>query len=221
MSTLTAHLDDDLLSAYVDGELPERRVAEAEDHLAHCPSCKARLDGLARVVGRLHRLERAAPPPLLAERVARHVALVDRERSLVERLEARLNVGSLDSPIVLAFAVVLALAVIAYAFTAAVERSGDGGTRFGLAEPESAAGLVASVEVTEIAGHELVRQDGVWIEVMALDASWEPVAHERVAADGEAGRELLERQPWAAELIAGGAAGVVLRDGERWVGVYR
>ena len=219
MSAQTAHLSDDLLSAYVDRELPERRVAEAEEHLADCPGCRARLAGLDRVVGRLRRLERAAPPPLLAERVARHVRVADREGGLVERLESRLSVGPLDSPLFLAFAVVVALAVIAYAFSAAVERR-DGGTRFGLADPESAANLIASVEVTEVAGRELVRQEGVWIEVMALDADWEPAVHERLALDSDEGRVLAAAHPWAAELLADGAAGVVFHDGERRVGLY-
>jgi hypothetical protein len=59
------HLDDELLSAHLDGEAPE-----AADHLAACADCRARFDALAAAA----RLVGTPPVPLHADAVDAAVA---------------------------------------------------------------------------------------------------------------------------------------------------
>lgn len=226
MTAHALHVDDDLLSAYLDGELPARQTEQVEEHLAACPGCRTRLDGLRRVVGALGRLERAAPPQVLAQRVERRVALAGRQAGLFERLEGNLRGLSLDSPMVVTFAVVLALATMVYMVAHGVARqtqTGDDATAVRPAEP-----VRGSIAVTEIGGRAMVRRGDAWVEVDALGEL--PRA---VPLDSDAGRELAGRHPWAAGLLAtegdgdGEAAGtvgaeaVIFRDGGEVVSLCR
>jgi anti-sigma factor RsiW len=52
---------DDLLSEYLDGELPVRAAAEVEVHLATCPGCARFAEELAATITALHRLRQAGP----------------------------------------------------------------------------------------------------------------------------------------------------------------
>jgi hypothetical protein len=112
-----AHLDPDLLSAFLDRALPAREQARVEDHLAHCPGCRADLDGLARAVDALARLERAAPPPSLALRVERRAAVQSARRGRFQEVEARLSTFAPQSPLLVAFTMTIALATILYLYT--------------------------------------------------------------------------------------------------------
>lgn len=117
MTVHAAHLDPDLLSAFLDRALPAHEQARVEDHLAHCPGCRARLDGLARAVDALARLERAAPPPSLAQRVERRAAVESARRGGFQDVEARLSTFAPQSPLLVAFTVTIALATILYLYT--------------------------------------------------------------------------------------------------------
>lgn len=214
MTAQAAHLDHDLLSAYLDRELPAREAVRVEDHLAACPGCRADLDGLARVVGALGRLERTAPPSTLAQHVARRVALERASPGLVEAVETRLSTFGPQSPLLVAFTVTIALAVILflYAQWAATPRRGDVSLR--PAPAEAARPLLERVEGRRVGGRDFVLRDGAWREAAALDA--EPTR--TVAAGSEEATELLARHPWLAELAAEGR-GVVFRDGEDVVAI--
>lgn len=223
------HLDDDLLSAYLDGELPERQAETVESHLTDCPGCRARLDGLRRVVHALGRLERAAPPQVLAQRVERRIALAEGQSGLFERLESNLRGLSLESPMVVTFAVVLALATMVYLVSHGVARQ-QGDAAAPTAQP--AEPVRGSIAVTQVDGHSLVRRGNAWVEVAALGEIARPVP-----LDSEAGRELAGRHPWAAGLLglavegsaheampvdaSGDAEAVVLRDGDGVVNLCR
>lgn len=87
MTALGIHATTDLLSAYLDGELPAGDGERVEAHLGRCPSCRAELDSLRRVVDTLRRLDRAAPPPALEQHVARRIALEGRRTGLLARFE--------------------------------------------------------------------------------------------------------------------------------------
>lgn len=123
---MTAHASAEILSAYLDRELPAPKVDRLEEHLEDCPRCRAHLDSLTRVVGHLQRLERTAPPPILADRVARRVNL-ERARvvgrgGMVERIESKLGRVPVQSSILSTFSLVFALAAILYLFALAVEQ---------------------------------------------------------------------------------------------------
>lgn len=70
MTTMTSHLDEGMLLAYVDGELPAAERAETERHLDACEACRAELGALssasralADALGLLdHRVPQTAPP---------------------------------------------------------------------------------------------------------------------------------------------------------------
>jgi anti-sigma factor RsiW len=190
-----AHPSDELLSAYLDGELAERQVETVEDHLAACPGCRTRLDGLRRVVRALGRLERAAPPQVLQQRVERRVALAGRQAGFLERLEDGLRGLSLESPMVVTFAVVLTLVTMVYVVSSGVARlQGDGAPASGAAR--SGEPLVGTVVVRQVAGRDLVRRGDAWVEVDALGE-----AVRSVPLDSEAGRDLAQRHPWVARLL--------------------
>lgn len=50
---MTCRLYEEQLSSYLDGELPAARMARLEAHLKTCPHCRAELDALGGIAGRL------------------------------------------------------------------------------------------------------------------------------------------------------------------------
>lgn len=212
MSAQAVHLDRDLLSAYLDRELPAREAARVEEHLLGCPGCRAELDGLARVVGALGRLERAAPPSSLAQHVERRVALEVDRRGLLADVERRLSTFSPQSPLLVAFTVTIALAVILYLFSVWASTPQRGDVSLRPATPEDARSLLDRVEGRRLGGRELVRRGDEWREVSALGVEPERT----VDVGSEEAAELIARHPWLEELVAEGAA-VVFRDGDEVV----
>lgn len=194
MNTRAIHPDEELLSCYLDGELSRRQAATVEDHLEHCAGCRAELDGLRRVARSLGRLERASPPPLLAARVQRRVALTEREQGLLDRLESRLRVPRFDSPLLVMFVLVMALAVIVFLFTQQVarqqEQAGDVSIR--MANPEDVEELLRTVEGLRLDGRELVHCGAGWCQVGTEEAE---VEARRSASDGSP-------EAWYAVLLA-------------------
>ncbi|MGQ9625309.1 MAG: anti-sigma factor family protein [Anaerolineae bacterium] len=53
---------EDMLSAYIDGELSPEQVAQVEEHLRDCPRCAWHLETLRRTVELLRELPIALPP---------------------------------------------------------------------------------------------------------------------------------------------------------------
>lgn len=76
-----AHLDEDALSAFVEGRLGERESAPIISHLVSCNSCRRFTAELARLESELGPDEQSAPPPVeepgrirsLLDRLASHV----------------------------------------------------------------------------------------------------------------------------------------------------
>jgi hypothetical protein len=202
-----AHLDPDLLSAYLDRELPARERARVEDHLADCPGCRARLDGLDRAVRALARLERAAPPPTLAQRVERRAAVESARPGLLAGLEARLSTVDPQSPLLVAFTVTIALAVILYLFTLWAASPPRGDVSLRPAPADAARPLLERVEGRPLGGREFVRRGEEWREVAVLGA----VPERPIEAGSDAAADLLARHPWLAELADEGRT-VVFRD---------
>ncbi len=197
------HATADELSAYLDRELPSGSSEQIEEHLETCDACLQHLESMRRVVHHLRHLERMAPPPTLGQVVARRVAL-DRDREgMLDRLESGLDVTQRQSPFLVLFGVVIALATIVLLFAQALDRS-----RFipVLFQDPAPAAAPASPERQELAGRLLVRSGEVWIE-----EGIEQAAVRRVVELGSpAARELLSRHPELNEL-AQLQAPVVLR----------
>ena len=61
----------ELLSDYLEDELPAQERARVQAHLSTCPECVAYLEQLRATIGTLGRLrEQDVPPPLLARLLA-------------------------------------------------------------------------------------------------------------------------------------------------------
>ena len=113
----------EMLSAYLDGELPEDETTQVEQMLENDPDLRSELAGLRSISTGLGHLERLAPPPTLGQDVARRIALAGEKRSLLDRIEGGLSGAPSQSNIFLMFAVVLALATIMYFFSHGLERN--------------------------------------------------------------------------------------------------
>jgi anti-sigma factor RsiW len=61
------------LSAFVDGDLPERARARVIRHIRECPECRAALRGLERMLERLRALPASPPDEGRAADIARAV----------------------------------------------------------------------------------------------------------------------------------------------------
>ncbi len=216
------HGDWDLFSAYVDGELADDARRAVEAHVAACPGCRAELDGLRRVASRLRSLERAAPPPVLAEQVARRVAVAARRPGLVVRIEEALRRLPVESSSLMLFGVIVALAAITALFVAGVEeagspdRAGRQGTESaapaaaGHADPadrSSGAGLTITTAVVH--GRTFDRDGGLWRERHLGPEAGERAR--RVSVDDPLVRVLLDEEPRLRDLLAG-SEGVLLED---------
>ena len=210
------HEDWDLFSAYVDGELAAEERRAVEDHLAACPGCRAELDGLRRVASRLRSLERSAPPPLLADRVARRVAVAARQPGLVVRIEDALRRLPVESATLMVFGVIVALTAITALFVAGVEEA-EHATQdrppaavAGAATSRAGAGGDLRITTAVVHGRVFDRDGGLWRE-RHLEAGAGETAP-RFGADDPAVRELLASQPRLRDLLAG-SDGIVLEDG--------
>lgn len=215
------HGDWDRFSAYLDGELPsdERRAVEA--HVAACPGCRAELDGLRRVASRLRSLERTAPPPLLADQVARRVAVAARQPGLVVRIEDALRRLPVESSTLMFFGVVVALSAIAALFVSGVEdadrvRSTAAGTV--QSATDTGGGTVAAtvgsdedlrVTTAVVHGRVFDRDGALWRERHLEPGNGDQAR--RLSADDPAIQELLEEAPRLRDLLVG-SEGVLLED---------
>jgi len=71
---MNRHEEEDLLSAYMDGELPAADHARVETHLAFCPSCGVALEGLRAVKGRLGAVRRIPIPAAVLVKLEHRVS---------------------------------------------------------------------------------------------------------------------------------------------------
>lgn len=212
---MSVHVTAERMSAYLDRELPVAEVRQLERHLDGCPRCREHLESLRRVVGQLQRLERMAPPPLLAGEVARRVALEGCPRSLVEQLESRLPKRALESSTLTTFALVLALATIGFLFVDTVEKIERKKIPVVVASPQASADFSRDHELrtgqrVEAAQRTFVLRDEVWRQEGLEEAEPELTVE---TTSGEA-ENLFARYPDLAALLEDGRP-VVLEEGGR------
>jgi anti-sigma factor RsiW len=204
------HVAAEILSAYLDAELPEPEARRVTGHVADCPSCRAHLEGLAAVAAKLQSLERLAPPPTLVVEVARQMTVARERDRLGTRLRARMETWRLEPTVGLAFALVVALALIVFGFFHNLQRWGQGTIPVlfvdrleAEGEPaDEASQEIAAVaegphgaEVVELAGRALVETPEGWRQ---LDVEGAPARV--LTLEGEPWRELLVLHPELGEL---------------------
>jgi negative regulator of sigma E activity len=76
---LNHHPTTEVLSTYLDGELPALEATTLQAHLAACPDCAARLQALQATAAALRALERPVVPLAVTQRLRRQLA-AERER---------------------------------------------------------------------------------------------------------------------------------------------
>lgn len=120
---MSSHATAELLSAYLDQELPEEEVEVLKSHLDHCHECHGRLQSLTTVVSSLRHLEPMAPPPTLDLAVARRIALAGEKKGLIDRFEDGLEAFQRQSSVMIWFCMVIALVLIVFFFLNTLVRS--------------------------------------------------------------------------------------------------
>ncbi len=158
---MSPHVSVEQLSSYLDAELARRERDDLERHLDDCSSCRHRLEGLRRVVARLHRLEQQAPPADLASLVERRVAAEADRAGLRAQLERTVRTVFVQPSLTPVFGLVVALALILYLFSFAVARDRATGTRLVVPSAESSP---SRQTVRMIEGRDFLRVDAVWVE---------------------------------------------------------
>jgi anti-sigma factor RsiW len=101
--------DDLLLSAYLDGEVPEKYVSEIEDSIETDPGTRARLDALKALRDKLH----AVPVPAMEERMVLAYASIARRASVNPRSPVGFRWKQIQLPLPAVAAAAVALVAIA------------------------------------------------------------------------------------------------------------
>jgi hypothetical protein len=208
---MNRHINNEMLSAYLDYEVPLPMRRNLEAHLSGCEECRARLDSLQTVVGGLGRVARAVPPPALASRIRYQVEAEAVPTSSFQSFKGLLlglplRAGfELRTHFTMALGLVLCLFLVGHGFEAE--------HRERLSQPEVTVyfgddmGPNPYLVTTEFAGRTFFLNDSkVWVEE-GLDAS-QTKAH--IDARSPEGRALLHRFEIPGSLFADGSR-VVLR----------
>ena len=209
---MTAHLEVEVLSSYLDRELSHREENRVNTHLERCADCRATLAGLGRVVGRLQTLERQEPPAHLGNQLHRLAALEAARPGLFDRLERGVGKIPLQSSIVPVFAIVVALILIIYMLSWGVHRQATGRIPVHLEPPAGTASSIEPPPDQQVGGRTFSFVDGVWIEAGLApidDAEAMSVADPRVQSG-------LAQTPAMREIVSLGNR-VRLRMGDRVV----
>lgn len=165
----TRHPDVELLSAYLDDEVPLVEARALESHLQTCLACRGKLRELRGVVHQLSGLERPAPPPWLLTQVRREV-LDKKPESVWRRLGAAFLQLPFATPLASAFSVVFSAGSLLLLFSLIGGNLGqDGLTRLAtypgpVEELKSDPNFVLIETTSEVAGRTFVRQEDrdVW-----------------------------------------------------------
>jgi anti-sigma factor RsiW len=213
VTALNPHAPTELLSAYLDGELPAGDGLRVEEHLALCPSCRAELASLHRVIDSLRRLERTAPPPALAQHVQRRIALAAPRATALGRFEDELARLRPLISIFMPFAVVVALAAILYFFASTLDRLENRGPALVIPTPEAARAYrepgTDTPERREAGGRTFVRTAGAWHQ---LDLP--PASPREIPPGSPEAAALLAAHPWLGDLLADGESVTFVLENE-------
>ncbi len=211
----SSHATVELLSAYLDRQLFEPEASRLEAHIDQCEDCHVRLEGLRKVVANLRRLESLDPPADLEHSVARRIALAGEPQSFLDRLESQLSIFNRQSSILPMLGVVLALCVIIYLFSVALERSQSGLLPVSFGDP--AASAAAAGDRRQLAGRVLVlrpaagqAEEEAWVE----EGVSRETVRRRVELDSIAGERLAAEHPELHDLAELTAPAVIALDGE-------
>ncbi|HVT59782.1 MAG TPA: zf-HC2 domain-containing protein [Thermoanaerobaculia bacterium] len=216
---MSHHISSKTLSVYVDGELADGAARAVAAHVEQCGDCRSRLESTRRLVAGLRRLERAAPPPLLAETVRRRAAQTPLG-GWPSRLLRRLSGAELplrpSFGTAMAMGLALLLSVLLVEHSPALRSGSRPGPFHAGLRPELGpefrviegfgAPAVLPETTSQVAGREFVLSNDVWVQ-RGVDGS---ELQARVHVGSPEGRELLAKFSDLGVLLADGSR-VVLR----------
>ncbi|MGH9382324.1 MAG: anti-sigma factor family protein [Thermoanaerobaculia bacterium] len=113
---MTRHAELIELSSYLDGELHDELRHELEAHVRSCASCRQRLAGLERTVGRLREVGRESPPGRLASQIHHRLIVEHRRPGRLQAIERWLAEWRPTPALIASAALVVALAAILQIF---------------------------------------------------------------------------------------------------------
>lgn len=201
---MSAHAEVEHLSALLDGELGGAERAEVDGHLAACPECRNRLEGLRAAADALAILGPVAAPRTLGRGLVRRTLAGVPARGLGFDRRGSRRWAALDPswwPVLALLALICGVgALIAPPDPAAVPRE----------RPIATAAALEGAPVA-IVGDRIFRRDGrVWREV----ENGELPGGARHATPEEV-RAQTDELPGLARLLAGADAVELVRGGER------
>ncbi|HKV09790.1 MAG TPA: zf-HC2 domain-containing protein [Thermoanaerobaculia bacterium] len=120
---MNRHVTIEQLSAYLDRELGYVEMRQLDAHFEACPACGARLASMRRTLQGLARVERLAPPPVIAQQIRSRVAAESAAPpSPVRRLLRLVSALPLQPALRTSLAMGLTLVVSLFLVTHGVER---------------------------------------------------------------------------------------------------
>lgn len=171
---MNRHITTEQLSAYLDKELGYAEMRQIDEHCQACPACGARLASLQRTIQGLARVERLAPPPLVARQLQSRIAVESAAPvSPVRRLLRLVSGLPLQPALRTSLAMGLTLVVSLFLVTHGVERSEP--LLMPAAEASSEPHAVVKIDLdhtpfpappttSNVAGREFVWTDEGWVQ---------------------------------------------------------
>lgn len=169
---MNRHVTTEQLSAYLDKELGFVEMRQLDAHFEACPPCGARLASMRRTLQGLARVERLAPPPLVAQQLRSRIAAEAAvPPSPVRRLLRLVSALPLQPALRTSLATGLTLVVSLFLVTHGVERESRNLMPPASSEPH---GIVETIEgdvpfpppptTSNVAGREFVWTDEGWVQ---------------------------------------------------------
>jgi anti-sigma factor RsiW len=206
---MNRHVTTEQLSAYLDRELgiAERRQIEA--HLEACPACGAQLASLRRVLNGLGRVQRTAPPPVIAQQLRRQLVgeaatPAPPFRRLLFLISDLARRQSLQSSLAMALTLVLCVSLVSHGV---IGNQAEAQEKNFVVKTYAGAPLWLPQTKSEVAGREFVLTEEGWVQE---GLEWE---QPRALVDTQSpeGQALLTKYENLEVLLAEGDP-VVLRD---------
>ena len=205
---MNRHVTTEQLSAYLDRELGIAEMRQLDAHFNACSDCGAHLVSMRRVLNGLGRVQRAAPPPVIAQQIRRRMAVeaaapVSPLRRLLFLLSGLALQPHLRTSIAMGLTLVLCVSLVGH---------GVGG---GVAEPQEEKFVVKTYPGSPLSlpptKSQVADRDFVWTEAgwVQEGLKWEQ-PRAQVDIHSPEGQALLTRYSDLELLLADGSP-VVLR----------
>lgn len=163
---MNRHVTTEQLSAYLDRELGIAEMRQLDAHFKACSDCGARFVSMQRVVNGLGRVQRAAPPPVIAQQIRRQIAAeaatpaspIRRLLFLFSDLARR---PSLQTSVAMALTLVLCVSLVGHGVGGGKARQQE---EIFVVETYPGAPLSLPPTKSQVAGREFVWTEVGWVQ---------------------------------------------------------